>query len=463
MRHLKVVRKDKMDKTKNKKTVAFVTLGCKVNQYETNAMIQQFKEKEYEIVEHTKKADIYVINTCTVTNMADRKSRQMIRRMKEQNKDAIIVACGCYVQVAKKEIEKIKEIDLALGNNEKSNIVKIVEEYQKNLFLEEKSNSIKKQENIIAEDVMHQKEFVDLGDVTYTSKTRAVIKIQDGCDRFCSYCIIPYARGRVRSRNPQKIIQEVQDIAKEGIKEIVITGIHIASYGKDFKDEYKLIDLLEELNEIKGIERIRLGSIEPLLITEQFVERLKKLDKICHHFHLSLQSGCDETLKRMNRKYTTNQFKNIVEILRKNYQDVNLTTDIIVGFPQETEEEFEKTYKFLKEVKFYKMHIFKYSQRKGTKAAIMDGQIDGKIKEERSQKLIELSNKNEEEYNKRYIGKIVEVLWEEEKNGYYQGHTKNYIQACCKKEKYMKDEEIENKIIKAKCKEVKKDCIVVDI
>ena len=463
MRHLKVVRKDKMDKTKNKKTVAFVTLGCKVNQYETNAMIQQFKEKEYEIVEHTKKADIYVINTCTVTNMADRKSRQMIRRMKEQNKDAIIVACGCYVQVAKKEIEKIKEIDLALGNNEKSNIVKIVEEYQKNLFLEEKSNSIKKQENIIAEDVMHQKEFVDLGDVTYTSKTRAVIKIQDGCDRFCSYCIIPYARGRVRSRNPQKIIQEVQDIAKEGIKEIVITGIHIASYGKDFKDEYKLIDLLEELNEIKGIERIRLGSIEPLLITEQFVERLKKLDKICHHFHLSLQSGCDETLKRMNRKYTTNQFKNIVKILRKNYQDVNLTTDIIVGFPQETEEEFEKTYKFLKEVKFYKMHIFKYSQRKGTKAAIMDGQIDGKIKEERSQKLIELSNKNEEEYNKRYIGKIVEVLWEEEKNGYYQGHTKNYIQACCKKEKYMKDEEIENKIIKAKCKEVKKDCIVVDI
>ena len=463
MRHLKAVRKDKMDKTRNKKTVAFVTLGCKVNQYETNAMIQQFKEKEYEIVEHTKKADIYVINTCTVTNMADRKSRQMIRRMKEQNKDAIIVACGCYVQVAKKEIEKIKEIDLALGNNEKSNIVKIVEEYQKNLFLEEKSNSIKKQENIIAEDVMHQKEFVDLGDVTYTSKTRAVIKIQDGCDRFCSYCIIPYARGRVRSRNPQKIIQEVQDIAKEGIKEIVITGIHIASYGKDFKDEYKLIDLLEELNEIKGIERIRLGSIEPLLITEQFVERLKKLDKICHHFHLSLQSGCDETLKRMNRKYTTNQFKNIVKILRKNYQDVNLTTDIIVGFPQETEEEFEKTYKFLKEVKFYKMHIFKYSQRKGTKAAIMDGQIDGKIKEERSQKLIELSNKNEEEYNKRYIGKIVEVLWEEEKNGYYQGHTKNYIQACCKKEKYMRDEEIENKIIKAKCKEVKKDCIVVDI
>ena len=328
-------------------------------------------------------------------------------------------------------------------------------------FVEEFERTNKKELKI--EDVMYQKEFVEFGDVVYTEKTRAVIKVQDGCDRFCSYCIIPYARGRVRSRKPEKIIEEVKDIAKEGIKEIVITGIHIASYGKDFKDEYKLIDLLEELNKIKGIERIRLGSLEPLLITEQFVERLKKLDKICHHFHLSLQSGCDETLKRMNRRYTTEQFKDIVDILRKNYEDVNLTTDIIVGFPQETEEEFEKTYQFLKEIKFYKMHIFKYSQRKGTKAAVMEGQIDGSIKEKRSQKLIKLSEKNEEEYNKKYIGKTVEVLWEEEKNGYYQGHTKNYIQAHCKKESNMKDEEIENKIIKAKCKEIRKDYIVVDI
>ena len=420
-------------------------------------MIQKFKDKGYEIVDHKEKADIYVINTCTVTNMSDRKSRQMIRRMKEQNKDAIIVACGCYVQVSQKEIENIEEIDIALGNNEKGKIVEIVEDYMKTHF------NVAMKRDIHIQDVMQQKEFVDLGDVTYTSKTRAVIKVQDGCDRFCSYCIIPYARGRVRSRKPEKIIEEVKDIAKEGIKEIVITGIHIASYGKDFKDEYKLIDLLEELNKIKGIERIRLGSLEPLLITEQFVERLKKLDKICHHFHLSLQSGCDETLKRMNRRYTTEQFKDIVDILRKNYEDVNLTTDIIVGFPQETEEEFEKTYQFLKEIKFYKMHIFKYSQRKGTKAAVMEGQIDGSIKEKRSQKLIKLSEKNEEEYNKKYIGKTVEVLWEEEKNGYYQGHTKNYIQAHCRKEDNMKDEEIENKIIKAKCKEVKKDYILVKI
>ena len=465
-----------MEKINDIKTVAFVTLGCKVNQYETNAMIQQFKNKGYDIEEHDGKADIYVINTCTVTNMSDRKSRQMIRRMKEQNRDAIIVACGCYVQVAKDEIENIEEIDIAIGNNEKSKIVEIVEDYEKrHLGIGEKRNSsteiikkdnlkgVKKAGNVIAQDVMQQKEFVDLGDVTYTSKTRAVIKIQDGCDRFCSYCIIPYARGRVRSRKPDKIIEEAKDIAKEGIKEIVITGIHIASYGKDFKDEYKLIDLLEELNKIEGIERIRLGSIEPLLITEQFVERLRKLDKICHHFHLSLQSGCDETLKRMNRKYTTEQFKHIVEILRKNYDDVILTTDIIVGFPQETEEEFEATYQFLKEIKFYKMHIFKYSQRKGTKAAQMEGQIDGSIKEKRSQKLIELSNKNEEEYNRQYINKTVEVLWEEEKNGHYQGHTKNYILAYTNNNLCAdKKEGIENKITKAICKEAKKDHIVVD-
>ena len=462
---------------KNMNNVAFITLGCKVNQYETNAMIQQFKNKGYNIVEHNEKAEIYVINTCTVTNMSDRKSRQMIRRMKEQNKDAIIVACGCYVQVAQKEIENIEEIDIAIGNNEKSRIVEIVEEYKKKHFettkpknsfteisQEENLNILTKVGNVIAEDVMQQKEFVDLGDVTYTSKTRATIKIQDGCDRFCSYCIIPYARGRVRSRKLDKIIEEAQDIAKEGIKEIVITGIHIASYGKDFKNEYKLIDLLEELNKINGIERIRLGSIEPLLITEQFVERLKKLDKICHHFHLSLQSGCDETLKRMNRRYTTEQFRNIVNILRKNYEDVILTTDIIVGFPQETEKEFETTYQFLKEIKFYKMHIFKYSQRKGTKAAQMEGQIDGSIKEKRSQELIALSDENEETYNKQYINKTVEVLWEEEKNGHYQGHTKNYILAYTSNNLSAdKKEGIENKITKAICKEAKKDHIVVEI
>ena len=437
--------------------VAFITLGCKVNQYETNAMVQEFIEKGYEIVEHTEVADIYVINTCTVTNMSDRKSRQMLRRVKELNKDSIVVACGCYVQVSKEELEKIEEVDLILGNNEKKHIVELVEKFQNEKNIREKKSEIEE-----VEDVMGQKEFVEFGDVIYTEKTRAVIKVQDGCDRFCSYCIIPYARGRVRSRKPENVISEIKKISKKGIKEVVITGIHIASYGKDFKKEYRLIDLLEEINKIKGIERIELGSIEPLLITEEFVRRLKKLEKICHHFHLSLQSGCNETLKRMNRRYSIEEFKNIVELLKKNYEDVNLTTDIIVGFPGETEEEFQKTYEFLKEIKFYKMHIFKYSQRKGTKAAVMSGQIDGNKKEERSRKLIELSDKNEEEYNKKYVGKEVEVLWEEEKEGFYKGHTKNYILAYLKIDKE-KEKKLENTIIKAKCIEAKKDHILVQL
>ncbi len=397
------------------KTVAFITLGCKVNQYETNAMSQKLIEEGYKIVEHTQKADIYIINTCTVTNMSDRKSRQMIRRAKEINPEAIIIAVGCYVQVAKKEIEKIKEIDLALGNEEKVDIVKYCNEIiQKN-----------KKEEIA--DVMQSRKFAEFGETSYTEKTRAVIKVQDGCDRFCSYCIIPYARGRVRSREPEHIIKEIKQIANEGIKEVVITGIHIASYGKDFKKDYKLIDLLEEINKIDGIERIRLGSIEPLLITEEFVQRLVKLEKICEQFHLSLQSGCDETLKRMNRRYTTQQFEEIVKRLRKAYDNVNLTTDIIVGFPGETEEEFAKTYKFLEKIKFYKMHIFKYSPRKGTRAEQMPQQIEPQLKEERSKKLIELSDKNEKEYNSKYVGKRVEVLWEEQKNEIYKGHTKNYV------------------------------------
>ena len=423
------------------RVVKFITLGCKVNQYETNAMAQKFLEKGYKVIEEEKeqneeKPDICIINTCTVTNMSDRKSRQMLRREKENNKNVIVVAVGCYAQVAKNELNKIPEIDLVLGNNDKVDIVKYVEDY-----INENEN------NIEIEDVMQSRLFSDFGDITFTEKTRAVVKIQDGCDRFCSYCIIPYARGRVRSRKPESIISEITKIAEKDIKEVVITGIHIASYGKDFKEEYKLIDLLEEINKIDGIERIRLGSIEPLLITDEFVERLKKLDKICHHFHLSLQSGCDETLKRMNRRYTTEQFKEIVKRLRNTYSDVNLTTDIIVGFPGETEEEFEKTYKFLDEVKFYKMHIFKYSQRKGTKAAVMTNQIPGDIKELRSRRLIELSNKNEFEINEKYIGKKVEVLFEEEKEGVFKGHTANYILVYCKDEK----ENLSNKIQEVEC------------
>ena len=423
------------------KVVKFITLGCKVNQYETNAMAQKFLEKGYKVIEEEKeqneeKPDICIINTCTVTNMSDRKSRQMLRREKENNKNVIVVAVGCYAQVAKNELNKIPEIDLVLGNNEKVDIVKYVEDY-----INENEN------NIEIEDVMQSRLFSDFGDITFTEKTRAVVKVQDGCDRFCSYCIIPYARGRVRSRKPESIISEITKIAEKDIKEVVITGIHIASYGKDFKEEYKLIDLLEEINKIDGIERIRLGSIEPLLITDEFVERLKKLDKICHHFHLSLQSGCDETLKRMNRRYTTEQFKEIVKRLRNTYSDVNLTTDIIVGFPGETEEEFEKTYKFLDEIKFYKMHIFKYSQRKGTKAAVMQNQIPGDIKELRSRRLIELSNKNEFEINQKYIGKKVEVLFEEEKEGVFKGHTANYILVYYNDEK----ENLSNKIQEVEC------------
>lgn len=369
-------------------------------------------EAGYKVVDFETKADIYIINTCTVTNMADKKSRQMLRRVKEINPEAILVAVGCYAQVAKEKLEQIPEIDLILGINEKNDIVKYVEQASKNTYVS---------------DVLHQTEFLDFGDVTYTEKTRAVIKVQDGCNQFCSYCIIPYARGRIRSRKPESVIKEITDVAKEGIKEVVITGIHIASYGKDFNTEYRLIDLLEEIQKVNGIQRIRLGSLEPTLITEEFVTRLKKLSKICDHFHLSLQSGCDETLKRMNRKYITDQFRHVVELLRNAYPEVHLTTDVIVGFPGETEEEFNKTYEFLKEIKFYKMHVFKYSPRSGTVAAKMPNQIDGNIKEERSNKLIELSDENEKEYNQKYIGKEVEVLLEEREGEYLKGHTTNYM------------------------------------
>ena len=318
------------------KTVAFYTLGCKVNQYETNAMEQQFIKNGYKVVDHHDFADIYVVNTCTVTNIAERKSRQMLRRVKDINKDAILVVCGCYAQFAKEELEKIPEIDIILGINEKNNIVEIVEDYIK--------KQVSKEE--IVSDVSNQNEFLDFGDVTYTEKNRAVVKVQDGCNMFCTYCIIPYARGRIRSRKIESVVSEISKIAKLGIKEVVITGIHVASYGKDFEENIGLINLLEAINKIDGIERIRLSSIEPNIIDEEFVKRLSKLEKICPHFHLSLQSGCDETLKRMNRKYTTKKYKEAVDLLRSYFPDVNFTTDVIVGFPGETEEEFNTTYKF---------------------------------------------------------------------------------------------------------------------
>lgn len=428
------------------KKVAFCSLGCKVNQYETNAMAQKFIEHGYEVVEFDEYADVYIVNTCTVTNVADRKSRQMLRRAKEINKDATLVACGCYAQVAKDELKKIPEIDLIIGNNEKNDIIQIVENHI----------SQKGAEDLVS-DVMYKLDYVELGTTTYTEKTRAVIKVQDGCDRFCSYCLIPYARGHIRSRKIENVIEEIKKVVEEGINEVVITGIHIASYGRDFKGEnIGLIDLLEEINKIQGLHRIRLGSIEPTIVTDEFVERLSKLDKICDHFHLSLQSGCTETLKRMNRRYTTEEFKAVTKRLRAKFPNAALTTDIIVGFPGETDEEFNTTYEFLKEIAFYKMHIFKYSQRKGTKAAVMPNQVDGKIKEERSKKLIELSNENEYNYNKKYIGKQVEVLFEEREGEYLKGHTTNYIVV---KHKTDKDDLI-NKIAKVTVNEAKQDCLM---
>ena len=318
---------------------------------------------------------------------------------------------GCYADVAKEELEKMDEINIVLGNNEKRNIVEHVENYL----------------NHSKENITSQDEYCEFGTITYTERTRATIKVQDGCNRFCTYCIIPYARGRIRSRKKEEVIKEITKIAETGIKEVVLTGIHIASYGKDFENNYRLIDLIEDVNKINGIERIRIGSIEPTIVDEEFCKRIKAIPKLCHHFHLSLQSGCDETLKRMNRRYSIEEFTKGVNLLRQTFSDVILTTDIIVGFPGETENEFDLTYKYLNKIKFYKMHIFKYSIRKNTVASKMADQIPGDIKEKRSRELIELSNKNEFDYLKAYVGKNVKVLFEEKEGEYLKGHTSNYL------------------------------------
>ncbi len=393
-------------------------------------MAEQFIDNNYEIVNFEEFADVYIINTCTVTNMSDRKSRQIIRRAKQINPNSILVATGCYAQTAKEELEKITDIDLIVGNTEKKDIVKIVEEYRDN----------KNRERVKMSDINKQKEFVDFGSVTYTEKTRAVIKVQDGCNNFCSYCIIPYAKGRVRSRKLESVVKEITEIAAKGIKEVVITGIHVASYGIDFDNNTRLIDLLEAIQKIDGIKRIRLGSLEPNIITEEFVNRLKKVTKMCDHFHLSLQSGCDETLKRMNRKYTAETFEKEVNLLRKTFPDVALTTDVIVGFPGETEEEFNETYKYLSKIRFTKLHVFKYSPRKGTVAAKMKNQIDSTVKEKRSHKLIELSNECEIEFLDRYVGKELKVIFEKQDGEYIKGRTTNYLVVKAK------ETELENQI-----------------
>ncbi len=408
-------------------------------------MKQKFQEQNYEIVDFDDIADVYVINTCTVTNMSDRKSRQMIRKAKEKNKNSILLVTGCYAQIAKEELENIKEIDIVLGNQEKKDIFKYIKEYQ----------TVKKES---VSDILHEQEFPEFGVITYTDKTRAFIKVQDGCDRFCSYCIIPFARGRVRSRKIEDVIREIKEIAKNGIKEVVITGIHLASYGKDQNESNLLIELLKQVNEIPGIQRIRLGSLEPTLMKEEFIKELSKIEKICNQFHLSLQSGCNDTLKRMNRQYTKEEFEDGINNIKKYFEDVILTTDIIVGFPGETEKEFNETYDFLKKIHFYKMHVFKYSQRKGTKASEMPNQISAQIKEIRSKKLIELSKKNQNEENKKYIGKEVEVLLEEPEGSYIKGHTSNYIMVYVKRDESIK----ENTIRRVKIIDIREEALIGD-
>lgn len=417
------------------KKAALHNLGCKVNAYETEAMQHLLEEAGYEIVPFTQKADVYVINTCSVTNMADRKSRQMLHKAKKNNPDSIVVATGCYVQTSEKEVLNDLSVDIVIGNDRKHDLVRLLEEYS--------LDSV----NDTVDDINDGKhDFEELFIDQTKEHTRAFIKVQDGCNQFCSYCIIPYARGRVRSRRFENVIAEVERLAANGFKEVVLTGIHLSSYGVDFEEATGLLELIQAVNAVKGIERIRLGSLEPKIVTEHFASELSKLDKICPHFHLSLQSGCDATLKRMNRKYTTKEYERGCELLRKYFVHPAITTDVIVGFPGETEEEFEQTKAYLEHIHFYEMHIFKYSKRKGTRAAVMPDQIDEQIKAARSEKLIALGHDMSKEFRKFYIGKNEEVLFEEKAvigdKEYFVGYTKEYVKVA--KET---DENLENQIV----------------
>ncbi len=405
------------------KKAALHNLGCKVNAYETEAMQHLLEEAGYEIVPFTQKADVYVINTCSVTNMADRKSRQMLHKAKKNNPDSIVVAAGCYVQTSEKEVLNDLSVDIVIGNDRKHDLVRLLEEYS--------LDSV----NDTVDDINDGKhDFEELFIDQTKEHTRAFIKVQDGCNQFCSYCIIPYARGRVRSRRFENVIAEVERLAANGFKEVVLTGIHLSSYGVDFEEATDLLELIQAVNAVKGIERIRLGSLEPKIVTEHFASELSKLDKICPHFHLSLQSGCDATLKRMNRKYTTKEYERGCELLRKYFVHPAITTDVIVGFPGETEEEFEQTKAYLEHIHFYEMHIFKYSKRKGTRAAVMPDQIDEQIKAARSEKLIALGHDMSKEFRKFYIGKNEEVLFEEKAvigdKEYFVGYTKEYVKVA---------------------------------
>ncbi len=423
------------------KKVALHNLGCKVNAYETEAMQEMLEKEGYEIVPFKEGADIYIINTCTVTNIADRKSRQMLHRARKMNPDAIVVAAGCYVQAQENEHHELDScIDIVIGNNKKQDLIQILNEYESKC----------KTEEVI--DINHTNEYENLNLSRTGEHTRAYIKVQDGCNQFCSYCIIPFARGRVRSRSLEDVVQEVTTLSENGYKEVVLTGIHLSSYGVDFEEQEAgkktdLLTLILAVHEIPGIERIRLGSLEPRIVTEEFAKTIAGLPKMCPHFHLSLQSGCDATLKRMNRRYTTDEYFEKCELLRKYFDHPALTTDVIVGFPGETEEEFEESKAFVDKVNFYETHIFKYSKREGTRAAVMENQVPEQIKAERSAQLIELGAKKQEAYEKEMVGKDVEILVEEpaqiDGKEVQVGHTKEYIKVALES-----DENLQNQIVK---------------
>ena len=411
-----------------KKKVALHNLGCKVNAYEVEAMQQLLEKAGYEIVPFTEGADVYMINTCTVTNIADRKSRQMLHKAKKMNPDAIVVAAGCYAQADTEKLKEDNAVDLILGNNQKTQIVEVLEEY-------EKEHS--KQVQVI--EINHTKEYEELSIEQTAEHVRAYIKVQDGCNQFCTYCIIPFARGRVRSRKIADVLREVETLASKGYKEVVLTGIHLSSYGVDFSKEEResLLSLIQAVSKVEGIQRIRLGSLEPRIITEEFLEGIVATGKLCPHFHLSLQSGCNKTLKNMNRRYSAQEYAEKCELIRKYYPAPALTTDVIVGFPMETEEDFEESYEFVKNIHFYETHIFKYSRRHGTKAAAMDGQLTEAVKTQRSEKLLELHDIRAKEYEEAMIGKTIELLLEEEieEDGkmWYVGHSREYVRAVIEK------------------------------
>ncbi|MCM1258262.1 MAG: tRNA (N(6)-L-threonylcarbamoyladenosine(37)-C(2))-methylthiotransferase MtaB [Roseburia sp.] len=407
----------------NKKTVALHNLGCKVNAYETEAMQQMMIEAGFQIVDFSEKADIYIINTCSVTNMADRKSRQMLHRAKRRNPGGIVVAVGCYVQTSEAEARKDPAVDIVVGNNKKRELVDIL------LAYEEKR---KVGETVLP--IQSTREYENLSITKTGEHTRAFIKVQDGCNQFCSYCIIPYARGRVRSRRMAEVLLEVNALADHGYQEVVLTGIHLSSYGRDTGEE--LLDLIQETAKVQGIRRIRLGSLEPRIVTEEFARELSGIEKICPHFHLSLQSGCDATLERMNRKYTTAEYEESCHILRKYFEHPAITTDVIVGFPGESEGEFLQTTAYLEKIHFYEMHVFKYSRRQGTKAAEMKDQIPEPLKAQRSEELITLGEKMSEEFREYYLGRETEALMEEpfflDGEKYYSGYTKEYVKTAVK-------------------------------